>query len=95
MEIRYDRSKGKSTTPDDVDDLLECRMKALGLDVDAIGRNYGELFDRIKNDCESCGDRGGCALDLKRNPDSLVWEAYCPVSDVLYSLRMASEWVPK
>ena len=32
----------------EVDDLLRGRMKALGLDVDAIGTDYSEVFDKIK-----------------------------------------------
>jgi len=36
------------TTPDEVDDLLRGRMKILGLDVDAIGREFHEVFDKIR-----------------------------------------------
>ena len=35
------------TAPDEVDDLLRGRMKILGLDVDAIGREFHEAFDKI------------------------------------------------
>lgn len=75
----------------EVDDLLRGRMKALGLDVDAIGTDYREVFDKIKKNCTSCGDRGGCALDLKQDHNSLVWEAYCPNSDALNALVALTE----
>ncbi len=74
------------TTPDEVDDLLRGRMKILGLDVDALAREFHEVFDKIKRNCPSCSDREACALDLKRDPNTLIWEAYCPNSDVLNAL---------
>jgi hypothetical protein len=79
-------SKGASPKSDEVDDLLRARMKSLGLDVDAMGRDYPEVFDKIKKNCPRCGDRGSCAIDLRSDPSSLVWEAYCPNSDVLSAL---------
>jgi hypothetical protein len=86
-----DHSMGKPTTPDEVDDLLRGRMKILGLPVDAIEREFPEVFDKIKRNCPRCSDREPCALDLKRDPDTLVWEAYCPNSDVLNALVALTE----
>ena len=88
--VDYDHSIG-TTTPDEGDDLLRGRMKILGLDVDAIGREFREVFDKMKRNCPSCSDREPCALDLKRDPDSLIWEAYCPNSDVLNVLVALTE----
>ena len=71
MQIDYDHSIGKPTKPDEVDDLLWGRMKIMGLDVDAIGREFREVFDKIKRNCPSCSDREACALDLKRDPKDI------------------------
>ncbi len=86
-----DHSMGKPTTPDEVDDLLRGRMKILGLDVDEIERGFPEVFDKIKRNCPSCSDREPCALDLKRDPGALMWEGYCPNSDVLNALVALTE----
>ena len=91
LGVDYDHSIKKPTPPDEVDDLLRGRMKILGLDVDAIGREFREVFDKIKRNCPSCSDREPCALDLKRDPNSLMWEAYCPNSDVLNVLVALTE----
>ena len=75
----YDPSiVGKPTTPDEVDDLLRGRTKILGLDVDAMARDLPEVFDKIRRNCPSCGDREACALDLKRDPNTLVWKLIVP-----------------
>ena len=91
MQIDYDLSIGKPTTPDEVDHLLRGRMKILGLDADAIGREFREVFDKIKRNCPACSDREACALDLKRDPNTLMLEAYCPNSEVLNALVALTE----
>ena len=48
MQIDDGRSIGKAATPDEVDDLLRDRMKILGLDVDSIGRDFREMFDKVR-----------------------------------------------
>ena len=91
MQIDDDRSIGIPAMPDEVDDLLRRRMKILGLDVDAIGREFREVFDKIRENCPRCGDREACAIDLRHDPNTLIWEAYCPNSDVLNVLVALTE----
>ena len=78
MQIGNPRSTGKSTTPDGHDELLDCRMAMLGLDLDATESGAGDTFDEIRRRCMSCGYREACAVDLKRDPNNPVWETYCP-----------------
>jgi CRISPR/Cas system type I-B associated protein Csh2 (Cas7 group RAMP superfamily) len=63
-------------TPDEYDELLDCRMAMLGLNLDATN---GDTFNEIMRRCKSCGYRETCAVDLKRDPNNPVWETYCPV----------------
>lgn len=91
MQIHYDRSTGKSTIPDEGDDLLQCRMTIIGLDSGAIERDYKETFDIIKRRCMSCSVRAPCAVDLKRDPHSVAWEAYCPNAGALNALVALTE----
>jgi len=91
MQIVDNRSIGNTAPPDEVDDLLRGRMKILGLDVDAIRREFREVFDKIKKNCPRCGDREACAIDLRHDPNALIWEAYCPNSEVLNALVALTE----
>jgi hypothetical protein len=91
MPIDGDRAIGSAATPDEVDDLLQGRMKILGLDVEAIRRDFREVFDKIRRNCPRCGDREACAIDLRNDPSALIWEAYCPNSDVLNVLVALTE----
>jgi hypothetical protein len=91
MQIHYDRSTGKPMASDEGEDLLQSRMTVLGLDSGAIERDFRETFDRIRRNCTSCGVRGPCAIDLKRDPTNLAWEAYCPNSGVLNALVAITE----
>jgi hypothetical protein len=84
-------SMGNPATSDGVDELLRSRLKILGLDVDAIGRDYREVFDRVKKNCPRCGDRGACVTDLRQDPNALIWEGYCPNSEVLNVLVALTE----
>jgi hypothetical protein len=93
MQIDDGRSSGNPATPDEVDYLLRGRMKILGLDVDAITREFREVFDKVKKNCPRCEDRGPCAIDLRHDPNAMIWEAYCPNSDVLNVLVALTEAV--
>ena len=93
MQIDDGRSIETPATPDEVDDLLRGRMKILGLDIDAIRQEYRKVFDKIKRNCPRCGDREACAIDLRHDPNGLIWEAYCPNSHVLNLLVALTEAV--
>jgi hypothetical protein len=73
-------------TPDGYDELLDCRMEMLGLDFGATETGHRETFDEIRRRCVACGYREACAVDFKRDPNSPVWESYCPVSGPLIAL---------
>ena len=94
-QIDDGRSIGNPAPPDEVDDLLRGRMKILGLDVDATAREFRELFDKIRKNCPRCGDREACAIDLRHDPNALIWEAYCPNSSLLNVLVAVTEAVPQ
>ena len=91
MKIDDGRSIGNPATSDEVDELLRSRMKILGLHVDAIGREFPEVFDRVRKNCPLCGDREACVIDLRHDPNALIWEAYCPNAEVLNVLVALTE----
>ena len=91
MQIDDGLSIGNAATSDEVDELLRSRMKILGLDVGAAGRNFHEAFDKIRKNCPRCGDREACVIDLRNDPNALIWEAYCPNSEVLNVLVALTE----
>jgi hypothetical protein len=91
MRIDDGCSIGNPATPDEVDELLRSRMKILGLNIDAIRRDYHEVFDKVMKNCPRCGDREACAINLRHDPNALIWEAYCPNSEVLSALVALTE----
>ena len=91
MKIDDGRSIGNPAMPDEVDELLRSRMKILGLDVDAIGRDFHKVFDKVRKNCPRCGDREACVIDLRNDPNAQIWEAYCPNSEVLNVLVALTE----
>jgi hypothetical protein len=62
----------------------------LGLDLHALESGCRETFDEIRRQCISCGYREACAVDLQRDPNSPVWETYCPNSVAL--IELAQDW---
>jgi hypothetical protein len=89
--MTMDGGRTRAVTSDEVDVLLRGRMKILGLDVDAVAREFSEVFDRIRKNCPRCEDREPCAIDLRHDPNAMIWEAYCPNSDVLNTLVALTE----
>jgi hypothetical protein len=90
MQIRNVRSTGKLKASDGYNDLLDCRMTMLGLNLYAVNNSNSEAFEQIWRRCESCGSREVCAVDLKRDPNNPVWETYCPNSGALIALAESS-----
>jgi hypothetical protein len=71
------------------DDLLDCRMAMLGLDLSAVEGYDGAMFKTISQRCTGCYFRKACELDLKRDPNDPVWETYCPNTATLIALPEA------
>jgi hypothetical protein len=65
-------------------DLLDCRTGMLGLDLYAIESD--EVFEHLMRRCLGCRFQDVCAVDLRRDPTSPVWETYCPNAAVLDEL---------
>ena len=75
-ELIQERSSiSMQTITDEHDELLDCRMAMLGLNLDATN---GDTCNKIMRRCKSCGYREACAVDLNRDPNNPVWETYCP-----------------
>jgi len=89
MQNGKPRSTGKPTAPDEYDELLDCRMAMLGLNFDATESADRDTLKEIMRRCTSCGYREACAVDLKRDPNSPVWETYCPNAAALVALAEA------
>jgi hypothetical protein len=73
MQMHKPRSTGTAPRAKH-DELFECRMEMLGLEA----VENGHSLDEVRRCCSSCGYREACAVDLKRDPNSPVWETYCP-----------------
>lgn len=91
MQTRNDRSRTTGVTPEKHGDLIHQRMAKLGLDWGAIERGESETLAKIRQRCLSCSFWEACAVDLKRDPNSPVWEAYCPNSAVLNAFTAVAE----
>jgi hypothetical protein len=94
MQIRNARPTWASTKYDEHGDVLECRMALLNLDLRAIQSDDGKAFEEAKRGCMTCSFCEACALDLKRDPNNPVWEAYCPNAAVLFGFTEAWWCIP-
>ena len=56
-------------------DLLDCRASMLGY-----------VFEELNRRCFNCSFQEACAVDLRRDPTSPVWETYCPNAAILAEL---------
>jgi hypothetical protein len=74
------------TTPDEYEELLDCRLAMLGLNLDATN---SDTFNEIVKRCTSCGYREACTVDLKRDPNNPAWETYCPNAGAFVALAEA------
>jgi hypothetical protein len=87
MQSGSDSSAGKPASADQDDGLLHCRMSMLGLDPQSLENR--ELLDDIMRRCKCCEFREACAVDLERDPNNPVWEAYCPNTGTFHTLTQA------
>jgi hypothetical protein len=74
----------RNATYDRQIDLLDCRASMLGLDVYAIESD--DVFLELNRRCFNCSFQEVCAVDLRRDPTSPVWESYCPNAATLGEL---------
>ena len=89
MPNRNPRPSGDGAKPDAPDELLDCRVEMLGLDLSAI-KDAGSALQDIMRNCPICGYREACVGDLKRDPNDPVWETYCPNAKALLGLAESS-----
>ena len=89
MQSRNPRSSGDGAKPEAPDELLDCRVEMLGLDLSAL-ENADNALQEIMRKCPICGYREACVADLKRDPNDPVWETYCPNAKALLGLAEAS-----
>src|SRR5271165_7565038 len=54
--------------------------------VEAVGRDFPEVFGTIKRNVPSCGDRESCVIGMQRDSNTQMWETYCLNSEVLNPL---------
>jgi hypothetical protein len=94
MQIGNPRSSGQPATPDERNELLDCRMEMLGLDRCAVESGGSKALEEVMRRCADCGYREACTVDLKRDPNSPVWETYCPNAAALIGLTEA-RWQKK
>ena len=75
-----------ATHSTDAADLLERRLKALGLSADRLAQTAPAQLRDMERLCTMCESKGRCARDLAADPQDGVWRKYCPNEDALVAL---------
>ncbi len=70
-------------------DLLYERLKALGVSPADVDRLAFGLMRDLERDCSCCGSKDDCAHDLKTQPLSPGWMAYCANAATIEAARKA------
>lgn len=86
MPVQRRKALKQSATPDLGDELLQTRMVVVGLFSGAVEREDSAAFDALRCRCLACDCRGPCEADLRRDPASPAWQAYCPNAETLTAL---------
>jgi hypothetical protein len=68
-------------------DQLPRRMQAIGLDVEAIGRDEPTVLRDMQRLCAQCSRKGRCEHDLVADPANPSWQSYCANSTTLRALQ--------
>ena len=66
--------------------LLGRRMTALGIDSETFARHEPALHGNLQTLCRECEWPERCRHDLRRDPQAVVWEEYCPNATVLNAI---------
>ena len=67
--------------------LLPQRVQAIGLDVETIARKEPAALRDMQRLCAQCRQHERCQRDLALEPNSAVWESYCPNALTLRALQ--------
>ncbi len=71
----------------DAAQLLQPRLKALGIDRASVSREQPQVLRDLERVCTLCGDKMKCAHDLATNSADPRWRDYCPNVQTLDALR--------
>lgn len=71
--------------------LLHRRLKALGVESEALARLAASVRHDLERICAFCADRGVCVQDLDEEPDDPRWQDYCPNAPTLAALAREIE----
>ena len=86
MQIGKPHPTAAATTPEQQEELLDCRMVMLGVQLDPAEAADVNTLHELMRRCVACGFREACAVDLERDPNNPVWETYCPNAGTLIDL---------